>query len=234
MVLQLDGQKLGNIFPPLLVKFFEADGNCPLPDFDIQNSPWCQFKNPWPGTARLIRAMETTNWTASEFTEPHEEKITTVELFAIKDASLFSKAKRHDTPEMYDSVGCDVVPVFEPHRELIENLMQFLPFDHYYRIYVNIMHPGDYLMPHKGLQSEYAHGLKHKISIPLNLPPGFRFKVWGAGDVPMEVGRPVAVNTSSRLHAVINDSHKTRYMLHVKGRANDVDAYAKFLANQVS
>lgn len=239
---------MAQAFPEQLNRFFNAnEPHVKLRDFDFYKSPWVSFNQFLYGSApraatllyRLIDIIKANQWEAGEygdantFADAEESKIQTCEIYTIKDWSQYSRANNHQTTEIFDEIGCDFVDAFKNNIPMLQDLMHQLPFEKFLRIHVNILKPGGYLLPHMDVHpGEYTKGLGHKIMIPLNLPQGFKFKVWGAGQVPLEIGKPVAVNTGKYLHAVINDSDQDRYMLHVKGLPGNTEQYRRFLENQ--
>lgn len=221
-------------FPQQLTRFMFANEQHKTYDSkDIHKHPWVKFCYSWPRYTELVNIIKTVNWPEGEYNTFSDSSIKCCELYTIKDWNMYKQANNHPTPELFEAIGCDVTSAFADHAEIIHDLMQFLPFDRYFRIHVNILPPGGFLLPHKDWHvGSYSHGLRHKITMALNLPDGFAFKLWGAGIVPLEEARPIAINTSDFLHAVVNDSNEDRYMLHVKGLPNDPVAYEQFLSTQ--
>lgn len=231
---------MDSTFPQQLTRFFDANEQSKTYDsVKINKHPWVSMPMIWQRYNELIDLVKQVNWQAGAYgdatTFTNNSKIKSCELYTIKDWSMYKQANNHPTPNLFTQVGCEIAPAFSKHAELIHDLMDFLPFDTYFRLHINILPPKGYLLPHKDWHpGSYGQGLRSKITMPLNLPEGFKFKLWGVGELPLEPGRPFAINTSDFLHAVINDSNEDRYMLHVKGLPADPHAYEKFLANQES
>src|SRR6056300_141360 len=238
------GSKLEHSYPVQVKKFFETDCEYDAlsKPFDLLGTPWCNLPCIWQRCDEVIDAVtrvqkklysDSFSTGVNTFYDAQTSKIQTFELFGINDQSKYRQANIHPTCELFETIGCSVKDEFAQYTSLITDIINAVPYEKVFRIHVNMLLPGGYLPPHKDTQQgDWTKGLLQKILIPLNLPTGFRFKFWNAGDIPLAEGNMYAVNTGNFLHAVINDSSTVRYMLHIKGVPSSVESYQKYLANQ--
>jgi hypothetical protein len=235
---------LDYIYPTQLKSFFstQCDTTPFLHTFDLDLTPWVEFDLSWGKCEDIINIVKETRNRCYQneasrgvdtFYDANTYRVDTFELYGIKDPTKYKKANQYHTPELFEQIGCDVTSDFEKHSKLIQDLISMLPYDKIFRIHVNVLPPGGYIMPHKDSQyGDWTRGLLQKIAIPLNLPDGFQFKLWNAGTIPLKVGKLYAINTGNYLHAVINDSNQDRFMLLIKGVPNNLNAYKNLMFNQ--
>ena len=73
--------------------------------------------------------------------------------------------------------------------------------------------PGGFINPHVDMKKP----LLYAINIALNNPTGCNFRMLNKGNVPFQIERACAVDTSNK-HSVWNNSNETRYHIIVHGK----------------
>jgi hypothetical protein len=212
------------IFPKRLEKFFLINSlkfRDRLKSLDYSQTPWVSLNKTLPNAEKYIELVQTysKNSSARYLSEEMAKGIVCHTLYSYTNREEF-KAKSNDLDAL-EKMEYKINEDFINHENLIEDLINFLPYKKVYLIHINELVPGGYLLPHRDRSNGFwGTGLNEKITIPLQSPKGNYLKLFGVGNVPFVEGQPIRINTYEYFHAAINTSNESRYHLQIVGDPN--------------